>query len=166
MRRRSFVFSFAGLAALVGVGGWRVAKTNQQEAIIDVVRKRLGYLRIDDADLKRFANDLVASHKISPIRLKALAAVSPIYEHLGLTGHEGWLETVRHGEERITTSFLLSSDFFKKGANTSLPVRYLGPYDPMIPCNTPFARLVPTFEPPAEKAPTLPAAAAATAAAR
>lgn len=164
MRRRSFLFGLSGAVALAGLGAWRLVSTNQQEAMIAVLRKRLGYLRLDDADLRRFANDLVASGQLSPIRLKALAAFAPLYEHLSLTGHDLWLQAVRHGEERVTTAFLLSSDLFKNGSNTSLPVRYLGPYDPMHACSAPFARPVgPSFETPGEKAPTLPAAATAAA---
>ncbi len=44
-------------------------------------------------------------------------------------------------EERICTAFLMSSDFFKNGADESRPVRYLALYEPTrIGCANPFAR--------------------------
>ena len=49
-----------------------------------------------------------------------------------------------HLEDRITTQFLISSDFFANGADTSRRVTYLGYYDPMIACKNPFYRRLDT----------------------
>jgi hypothetical protein len=55
---------------------------------------------------------------------------------------DGFIDTaIRHGEERVTTLFLLSSDFFVNGADISRPVSYVGYYDPARACGNPFARL-------------------------
>jgi len=40
------------------------------------------------------------------------------------------------------TQYLISSDFFKNGADKNRTVNYLGYYDPMVACNNPFARPV------------------------
>jgi hypothetical protein len=41
----------------------------------------------------------------------------------------------------VYTNYLLSTDFFRNGADESRPVRYLSYYDPAVtPCNNPFAR--------------------------
>ena len=58
----------------------------------------------------------------------------------GLNGRDVVQETIRHGEERVVSAFLLSSDFFVNGADTSRIVRYLGFYDPLKACSNPFAR--------------------------
>ncbi len=44
-------------------------------------------------------------------------------------------------EEFLATDFLLSSDFFWKGADASRTVQYIALYDKMRPCGNPFARL-------------------------
>jgi hypothetical protein len=162
IRRRGFLIGLGELGVLSAIGGWRVARTTPQEAIITVLRKRLDYLRLDEAGIRRFANDLVARGDVSPVRLRVLAAFAPLYNRLSLRGHTGWLQTVRHGEERVTTAFLLSSDFFKNGRNESLPVHYVGFYEPMVnpvPCGSPFARPV-TPDNPGDSGPASPTAAA------
>jgi len=166
MRRRNFFLGLAGLGALGAVGGWRFARTTPQEAIMTVLRKRLDYLILDEAGMRRFAADMLSRSGISSLRLRALSTLAPLYNHLALTGHDGWLENVRHGEERLTTMFLLSSDFFRNGRQEKRTVHYLAYYDPLQTCTSnPFARPV-TPGPAAPTAPAWPAAAAAAAAAR
>ena len=42
----------------------------------------------------------------------------------------------------VYTDYLLSTDFFRNGADQSRLVRYVGYYDPAVtPCNNPLARL-------------------------
>jgi hypothetical protein len=44
-------------------------------------------------------------------------------------------------QDRICESFLMSSDFFRNGADESKPVRYLALYQPRrAGCTNPFAR--------------------------
>jgi hypothetical protein len=167
MQRRTFLLAGAGVLTAF-VGGWRALASSQHEVVMQVLRKRLSYLRLDEAGLRRFAADMVARDIISPVRLHALGAMMPFYQHLALAGREGWLHSMRHGEERIITLFLMSSDFFAHGAREDRTVHYLDFYDarnnPMA-CSNPFARPVVAFDSGVEKGlATLPAAAAATAA--
>jgi hypothetical protein len=169
MQRRSFLAGVAG--TLAGLSAWRWLSVRPQDVVVGVLRKRLFYLRMDEAGLARFADDVVARDTISPLRLRALGAFMPIYRHLALSSREGWVWKVRHGEERIITVYLMSSDFFLHGAREDRVVHYLGYYDPvksLAACSHPFARpVVPGSEtPPPEKLPAAawPAAAAATAA--
>jgi hypothetical protein len=166
IRRRGFLIGLGGLSVLAGVaGGWRAGRTTPQEAVITVLRKRLDYLRLDEDGVQRFADDLMARDLVSPVRLRALAAFAPLYNRLSMSGHEGWLQAVRHGEDRVATAFLLSSDFFKNGRNESLVVHYLGFYEPMrnprgAACNSPFARPL-GLDTPGNAVPAWPAEAAA-----
>lgn len=41
---------------------------------------------------------------------------------------------------RLTTEFLLSTDFFQTGADVTRPLRYVTLYSTRIPCFNPFAR--------------------------
>lgn len=141
MNRRQF--SGAALIATVfGAAGLRYGVSRDQDGIIATIRKRLSYLRLDDAGLRRFADDLTATHKFSSIRLRVVAAAAPLYQRLEPRGWTTVGPSVRHSEDRVTTQYLLSSDFFINGADENRLVRYLGLYDAMQPCTNPFARPV------------------------
>jgi hypothetical protein len=66
----------------------------------------------------------------------------------GVTRYVADCERYREGFSRrlplapeVYTNYLLSSDFFKNGADQSRLIRYIGYYDPAItPCNNPLAR--------------------------
>ena len=47
-------------AGLLGAGGWRFLRSHDEEAILMVLRKRLGYLHLDEAGMRAFATDLAA----------------------------------------------------------------------------------------------------------
>jgi len=129
----------SAIASLVGV---RFALSSDEAAIILVLRKRLDYLRLDEVGVRAFARDLAATHEISSGRLKLVDATGPIYRRFDATGMNILSKTVRHGEERIVTDYLLSSDFFNNGSDESKIVRYLGMYDPLHSVANPFARHV------------------------
>jgi hypothetical protein len=104
------------------------------------LRKRLGYLRLDETGVQQFAKDLAAKGQLSTLRLRLLPAAGPLYSDLALSGHSALENGIRHGEERVVTMFLLSSDFFKSGMDETRVVQYLGYYDPLQACGNPFAR--------------------------
>jgi hypothetical protein len=130
----------AGAGAMCSVIGWRLAHSSDESAIIKVLQKRLDYLRLDDSGVRRFASDLKQHRMISSFRLRTMDSVGPLYTGLALTAHNSLDDAIRHGEERVTTHYLISSDFFKNGADESRVVAYLGYYDPMVACSSPFAR--------------------------
>lgn len=136
-RRQVIAGVLGGLAA---VGGWRYWRSNEQDAILLVLRKRLDYLQLDPQGARAFAADLVSQRALSAMRLKMIGVVAPLYMHAEWSGHNALQEAVRHGEERVVSKFLLSSDFFVSGADTTRIVRYLGLYDPLKACSNPFAR--------------------------
>jgi hypothetical protein len=138
MKRRHVLLS--AVAALCGTIGYRYASGSDESAIIKVIHKRLSYLRLDDAGVRRFASDLRVHHMISSFRLRTLDASGPLYTGLALDSHDALDDAIRHGEERVTTQYLICSDFFKNGADQSRVVNYLGYFDPMVACSAPFAR--------------------------
>ena len=140
LQRRTFLVS--GLIAVAGVAGWRALDSSEEDAICLVIRKRLDYLNLDDTGLKAFSRDLVAKNMISGARLRAVSALGVLYTAVPFTGKNAFERSVRHGEERIASSYLLSSDFFVNGADSSRIVRYLGFYDPLHACGNPFARRI------------------------
>jgi hypothetical protein len=123
-----------------GYAGWRYFGSSDEEAFVTVVRRRLDYLKLDLDGVNAFARDMAARHIISNGRLRFLNVVKPLYVHVALSTSSRFGSALRHGEERIVTNYLLSSDFLINGADESRIVRYLGYYDPMRACGNPFAQ--------------------------
>ncbi len=133
------------LATLGGVAGGRLAMADARSAIITVLRKRLSYLQLDEAGVQQFATDLAAVQAISAPKLRMIQAVAPLYSRIEFTGRHSFAATMRHGEERIVSSYLLATDFFQNGADETKVVRYLKLYDPvrdLDACAAPFSRPV------------------------
>ncbi len=140
MKRRYFLLS--GLAAVCGLVGARYASSTDEGAIVKVLRKKLGYLNLDPDGVRRFARDLAASQSISSARLRIIDAAGPLYTGPQLSADNTLDNGIRHGEDRVVTLYLLSSDFFKHGADQNRTIHYLSFYDPLVACGNPFARPV------------------------
>ncbi len=139
LSRRHVLLASAGVAA--AALGWRALRPDAQHAAIaTVIYKRLAYLQLDPAGVQQFAEDLVAIRMISPARLKIIAMIAPVYSHIDFAGENSLSRSVQHGEERIASQYLLSSDFFVNGSDLQRQVRYLGYYDAVKACGNPFAR--------------------------
>lgn len=128
------------LTAIAGIVGFRFALSSDEGAIVAVLRKRLDYLHLEENGLLMYARDLAATHRIASYRLRCVQMIGPLYTRFNSLGRNAIAHSVRHGEERIVTIYLLSSDFFVNGQDESRLVRYLGFYDPLIACANPFAR--------------------------
>jgi hypothetical protein len=138
MRRRELVLG--GLAVLGGALGVRIALSTPESAIVKVVHKRLGYLKLEPDGVRQFARDLAKRDIISPARLRVLDSVGDLYTGSAMTSHQKLNDAIHHGEDRVTSAYLMSSDFFANGADESREVHYMGYYDPMVACSNPFAR--------------------------
>jgi len=138
MKRRTFLQTTA--IALGGVVAWRLAVSNDEDAVVKVLYKKLAYLHLEEEGVRQFAADLSRKFIISGFRLHLIDAAGGLYtgSHLSADGKPG--RALRHGEDRVTTQYLMSSDFFINGADKARTVKYLGYYDPMVACNNPFAR--------------------------
>jgi len=136
--RRHLLYGGLGI---IGLTALRLGLTRPEDAIEIVLRKRLDYLVLEPAGVAAFATDFTAAGVMARGKLRLIAAMAPLY---------GWLpadettpNAVRHGEERIVSAYLLSSDFFSSGADTQRPVNYRGLFNPWKSrdaCNNTFAR--------------------------
>lgn len=138
MKRRYVLLS--GIGAACGLLGLRIALSRDESAIAKVVYKRLPYLRLDDEGVRQFARDIKEQHVASSLRLHLIDAAGGLYTGSAMSEHNKVNDALHHGEDRIVGQYLLSSDFFRNGADETRTVRYMGYYDPMVPCNNPFAR--------------------------
>ena len=140
-RRFLLIASGAVVAAAVGIVG--IAPSVTESQIVSHVRRRLSFLKLDEAGLQAFARDQVA----------ALLAKRPTWNrmkyHFFTLFTNSFTRYDRSNErrsriERMTDGFastyLLSSDFFVNGADAARLVRYLSLYDPLRACGNPFAR--------------------------
>lgn len=79
------------------------------------IRDHFDYLTIDPAGVNAFVRDM---------RL-----------------HRGWAATYLAWPPDAYTTYLLSTDFFRREAGSVDPIHYVGFYDPYVtPCNNPCAR--------------------------
>jgi hypothetical protein len=143
--RRRFLLIASGVVVAAAVGVVGIAPSVTEAQIVSHVRRRLSFLKLDEAGLRAFAKDQVA----------ALLAKRPTWNRMKYHFLSIFTKTFtkydrsndrRSRMERMTDGFastyLLSSDFFVNGANPANAVRYLSLYDPLRPCGNPFARPV------------------------
>jgi hypothetical protein len=143
--RRRFLLIAAGVVVAAAVGVVGIVPSMTESQIVTHVRRRLSFLKLDEAGLQAFARDQVA----------ALLAKRPTWNrmkyHFFALFTNSFTKYDRSNDrrsriERMTDQFastyLLSSDFFINGADAARLVRYLRLYDPLRACSNPFARPV------------------------
>ena len=144
LNRRQFLASIA--AGVTGLVTWRYLASTEEGAIVDIVRKRLYYLKLDPTGVNAFARDLVKRKIISGGKLRLIDMAGPVYTQLSShIGNNALAHNFKHGEERIASMYLMSTDFFRNGYDESKVVRYIEFYEPFVrlhACQTPFARPV------------------------
>jgi hypothetical protein len=143
IRRRQFLFGTLGVLGLAGVGALTFGRSAAEAEIAAAVRRRLSFLKLDDAALHAFAHDQVSAllaKRPTWNRLKYhfLSNVSTSFKRYARSSDT---RTRRQRlEDGWASTFLLSSDFFVNGADLVQPVSYLAFYDPLRACGNPFAR--------------------------
>jgi hypothetical protein len=139
MRRRTFLV--AGAATVSTLAAWEFFGADTAHVIRMMVVKRLDYLTLDPDGVQRFAQDMATLHVISTPRIQTLSLIKPAYSQFALSsGHSRFAYILRHGEDRIVSTYLISSDFFINAADESRVVKYLGMPSPLRACGNPFAR--------------------------
>lgn len=140
MKRRHVLMGLAGLA----VAAELTVHSSDEAGVAAVIFKRLSYLDLDPRGVRQFARDYAARRLMSPVKLRAVSAAGALYSRLPQAWEDFLSRDIAHGEERIVTTFLLSSDLFRGSKSAAerekRVVRYLGFFDPLRGGN-PFARL-------------------------
>ena len=144
--RRGFTLATAMAVAgacLYTTGWWffKVRTGDYSDIVLAVLRKHLGHMRIKDSDFERFAAEFTPSYGTPAMSWAGMAA--PVYRWTALRRFIPRETRFQHFEEDVVGKFLLSTDFFWRGADESREIVYVGYYDPYgRPCQNPFARLV------------------------
>lgn len=144
INRRRILLGSLGIAAVAGLGVWGTDIITESE-IAAAVRRRLGFLRFDEAGLHSFAKDQISvllAKRPSWYRWK-YHIHSLIYKPIARWGISSDTRSRRERlEDYIATIYLLSSDFFVNGADETRIIQYVNLFDPMRACDNPFARPV------------------------
>lgn len=125
--------SAAGLGALYGAA-------RGEDTIEAVLRRRLGPLKYQDADLRRFSQEYVIFRSSHRQQLRLLATLAGLYRVATPYPLLSMGSSLARLENNIVSNFLLATDFFDNGADLSRPLRYTGLHDPYLrPCRRIFA---------------------------
>ncbi|RMD86963.1 MAG: hypothetical protein D6808_02300 [Candidatus Dadabacteria bacterium] len=138
MKRRSFIrYTVAGICGALFLGvGWKIfIHRDKKRLVADLVRRRLGYLEIDDGDLEKFAGEFVERYGLvfeKEIEI-ASGAILPF----------GRIRRERDAfAYKVSLIFLQSSNLWKRPFEDMAKVRYLSLYDPYVAgCQNVFAEL-------------------------
>jgi hypothetical protein len=143
IQRRRFLLGALGVAGLTGLGIVTFGRPAAESEVVSAVRRRLGFLTLDEAGLHAFAKDQVSAllaKRPSWNRLKYhfLSNVAPSFKRYSRSTDTR--SRRQRMEDGLASTFLLSSDFFINGADPAVSVQYIAFYDPMRGCGNPFAR--------------------------
>lgn len=142
--RRRLIVGGLGAAGAVGLGIYGLGRVGFQMEVASIVRRRLGFLKLDDAGVRAFAKDQTRA-----TFGKKVPTWNRLRYHLLASGTSSFKRFYRSAdrpsradmfEDALVSTYLLSSDFFWNGSDESRKVGYVAYYDPNRPCNNPFAR--------------------------
>jgi hypothetical protein len=144
IKRRTFLFGGLGVIVVAGLGVIGIGPVAARSQVASLVRKRLNFLKLDEAGLQQFAHDQVASLLAkrptwNRWKYHFLTIFTKQFSQYG--GYSNDKRTrVQRMADNLSTLYLLSSDFFVNGADESRTIEYTGLYDSLVPCSSPFAR--------------------------
>ena len=144
VNRRRILIIGLGITAVAALGVWGLDVASEAE-IVSTVRRRLGFLRLDEAGLHSFAKDYISSLLAKrPSWYRWKYHFQSLFRKPGARWGISTDTRSRRArfEDNLATQYLLSSDLFPNGADETRTIRYVALYDPMRACGSPFARPV------------------------
>lgn len=127
MKRRTFIGLAGAGGAIAALVSLRLFTTTFERAAREIILSDLNFLKLDDKGVRDFVA-AYAKEKSSNYKWAVKG-----YQLLGIgSSHSGKIH-------QMVTSYLLSTDFFRRGMDESKVVKYVGLYDPYTrPCLHPF----------------------------
>ena len=150
MKRRQFLLGGLAVVAIAGLGVVGFGRSAAQSKIASLVRQRLSFLKLDEAGLQAFAHDhvtMLLAKRPTWTRMKyhVITLFSKPSTAPWNTSTDKRTRSERMADN-LSSTYLLSSDFFLNKADQSQVVGYVSYYDALRPCGNPFAR--PPVDPP------------------
>lgn len=144
--RRRFIVSLVG-AATVAVALpyslWRVSKGRSTDIVVSILKRRLGYLKIDAEDFELYAKEYVKFRKQYDQQLVYLSLLATPMQYISPYDLLALDHPIRRLEDNVISNFLMSTDFFQHDADENRKINYRFFYDPFVyPCQNPFYRPV------------------------
>jgi hypothetical protein len=142
--RRRLLWGGVAVAGVAAIGVVGFGRMGFEARIVSMLKRRLAYLKLDEGGLHAFARDqsnaLLTKKFPTWNRLKYhfLSISSPSFERYFRSADTR--SRVVKAEDSLISTYLLSSDFFINHADESRTIQYVSYYDPMRPCQNPFAR--------------------------
>jgi hypothetical protein len=140
VQRRLFLSTMLG-GCLVAAGvGVAVLPLGPEDRLKSLLKTRLAYLQIPDEVIEKFTRDFIADpeHRFEHFRSTTYIAQRAVY---GIEIFNERLPIFRF-ERFVVAAFLLSTNFFREGADLKKPLRYVAYNDPYrTGCANPFARV-------------------------
>lgn len=127
MKRRKFLIAAGAGTLLAALATGKFLTTSFEDSAETLIRRELGFLKLDDAGIKAFAADYAnAKDRLYKMTVKG-------YSFLGIDSHQS-------GKiHELVSSYLLSTDFFANRMDELRVIKYMGLYDPYLrPCAHPF----------------------------
>lgn len=140
LRRRLFLGSIVGAGVAATAVGFAVLPLSPELRLKQLLRSRLSYLTFSDDVVDAFMRDFSADSpdRFAHLRSTAYVGQKALYSQDLVTSG---LPIFRF-ERFVISAFLLSTDFFRRGAQTDTPLRYVAYNDPYkVGCANPFARI-------------------------
>ena len=143
--RRRMIVGGIGVVGVGGLAAWGLGRIGLKAEIVALLKRRLDYLKLDEQGVQTFATD-----RVDAMFNKKIPTWNRLRYHFGAgipsarrfqRSTDARSRVVRF-EDAVVQLYLLSSNFFIDGADESRVVRYVGYFDPMHPCQNPFARQV------------------------
>lgn len=140
LNRRKLLIG-GGVVAAAGAGlGVSYVFAREEDAVKAVLRRRLSPLNIEEAELAKFSTDYVRSRRQYRSQFRLLGSVAALYQRITPYELLPMRSPLRRLEDNIVSNFLLATDFFEHGADSTRPLRYQGLHDPYAsPCRRLFA---------------------------
>lgn len=133
--RRSFLGALLALLAALS-GAWGIRR-EWVDAIRSVVAHRLDFLDIDPAGLTAFGRDVEHDARVPYPPHFNLYSRMPVQVWRWMPDRDALARLERY----VVQKYLLSTDFFPRGADESRTVRYVAYFDRYErPCTNPFLR--------------------------
>jgi hypothetical protein len=143
--RRRLLLGGIGVVGVAGLAGWGLGRVGLKLEIVAVLKRRLDFLKLDEKGVQTFATD-----RVDAMFNKKIPTWNRLRYHFGanMRSYPRFYRSadarsrVVQFEDAVVQLYLLSSSFFINGTDESRLVEYVGYYDPLHPCQNPFARQV------------------------
>ena len=120
MTRRRFLANIAGsitVAIFVPYSIWKISTGKASDIVVSILKRRLGYLDIENIDFQLYAEDYISYRKKYQKELLYLSILATPMRHISPYNLLDLAHPLRRLEDNVVSNFLMSTDFFHNHAD-------------------------------------------------